>query len=80
MPRHFIKSNNIMFDPDCKCGSFHLKPSEIVSDGSILSVIGKCMGCDKELDLIFDFGATYDLLTKEPAKGSHKWTPWYKQF
>ena len=56
-----VKSNNIMFDPRCQCGSSHLKPSEIISDGTILSVIGKCVGCKKKLEIIYDFGAVYSV-------------------
>ena len=54
-----VKSNNIMFDPRCQCGSSHLKPSEIISDGTILSMIGKCVGCKKKLEIIYDFGELY---------------------
>ena len=54
-----VKARNMMFDPDCECGDFHMIPREIFPDGSTLTIIGNCVGCNRFLTMEFDFNGVY---------------------
>ena len=54
-----VKARNMMFDPDCECGDFHMIPREIFPDGSTLTIIGNCVGCNRLLSMEYDFNGVY---------------------